>query len=255
MWCLRSYFEMANWSDPWTNGAATASVGTRPAAYDAGLRSYMLSVYNYMASGVLLTGIVAMLFASSPYMSLLFSPQGKPSGLGLIVMLAPIGLVFALSFGINRISETTAKALFWAYAVLMGLSLSTVLLAYTGTSVAQTFFASAAAFAGLSLWGYTTKKDLSGFGTFLIMGVVGILVASLLNLFFQSERMTMVISMLGVLLFAGLTAYDTQKIKSMYYTVQGTDFVGKSVIMGALTLYLDFINMFLFLLRLFGDRR
>jgi FtsH-binding integral membrane protein len=246
---------MANWSDPWTNGAATASVGTRPAAYDAGLRSYMLSVYNYMASGVLLTGIVALLFASSPYMGLLFSPQGKPSGLGLIVMLAPIGLVFALSFGINRISETTAKALFWAYAVLMGLSLSTVLLAYTGTSVAQVFFASAAAFAGLSLWGYTTKKDLSGFGTFLIMGVVGILVASLLNLFFQSEKMQLVISVLGVLLFAGLTAYDTQKIKSMYYAVQGSDFMGKSVIMGALTLYLDFINMFLFLLRLFGDRR
>jgi FtsH-binding integral membrane protein len=158
----------------------------------------MLSVYNYMASGVLLTGIVAMLFASSPYMSLLFSPQGKPSGLGLIVMLAPIGLVFALSFGINRISETTAKALFWAYAVLMGLSLSTVLLAYTGTSVAQTFFASAAAFAGLSLWGYTTKKDLSGFGTFLIMGVVGLIVASLLNLWFQSPAMTLAISAIGV---------------------------------------------------------
>jgi len=246
---------MANWSDPWANGAATASVGTRAESYDAGLRSYMLSVYNYMASGVLLTGIVALLFANSPYMSLLFTPEGRPSGLGWIVMLAPLGVVFALSFGINRITETTAKALFWAYAVLMGLSLSTVLLVYTGTSVAQTFFASAAAFAGLSLWGYTTKKDLSGFGSFLIMGVVGILVASLLNLWFQSNGLALVISILGVLLFAGLTAYDTQKIKSMYFQVQGSDFAGKSVVMGALTLYLDFINMFMFLLRLFGDRR
>ncbi|HWI87363.1 MAG TPA: Bax inhibitor-1/YccA family protein [Sphingomonas sp.] len=246
---------MANWSDPWTNGAATASVGTRTASYDAGLRSYMLSVYNYMASGVLLTGIVALLFANSPYMSLLFTPEGRASGLGWIVMLAPLGVVFALSFGINRMSETAAKALFWTYAVLMGLSLSTVLLVYTGTSVAQTFFATAAAFAGLSLWGYTTKKDLSGFGTFLIMGVVGILVASLLNLFFQSNALALVISIFGVLLFAGLTAYDTQRIKSMYFHVQGTDFAGKSVVMGALTLYLDFINMFLFLLRLFGDRR
>jgi len=248
-------FEMANWSDPWTNGTATASVGARTASYDAGLRSYMLSVYNYMASGVALTGIVALLFASSGYMSLLFTPEGRASGLGWIVMLAPLGVVFALSFGIARITETTAKALFWAYAVLMGLSLSTLLMVYTGTSVAQTFFASAAAFGGLSLWGYTTKKDLSGFGSFLIMGVVGILVASLLNLFFQSNGLALVISILGVLLFAGLTAYDTQRIKSMYFAVGGTDFAGKSVVMGALTLYLDFINMFLFLLRLFGDRR
>jgi len=246
---------MANWSDPWTNGTATASVGARTASYDAGLRSYMLSVYNYMASGVALTGIVALLFASSGYMSLLFTPEGRASGLGWIVMLAPLGVVFALSFGITRISETTAKALFWAYAVLMGLSLSTLLMVYTGTSVAQTFFASAAAFGGLSLWGYTTKKDLSGFGSFLIMGVVGILVASLLNLFFHSNGLALVISILGVLLFAGLTAYDTQRIKSMYFAVGGSDFAGKSVVMGALTLYLDFINMFLFLLRLFGDRR
>jgi FtsH-binding integral membrane protein len=208
-----------------------------------------------MASGVLLTGIVALLFANSPYLALLFTPEGRTSGIGWIVMLAPLGVVLALSFGINRITETTAKALFWAYAVLMGLSLSTVLLVYTGTSVAQTFFATAAAFAGLSLWGYTTKKDLSGFGTFLIMGVVGIIVASLLNLFFQSNGLALVISILGVLLFAGLTAYDTQKIKSMYFVVRGSDFAGKSAIMGALTLYLDFINLFLFLLRFMGDRR
>jgi len=208
-----------------------------------------------MASGVLLTGIVALLFANSPYMSLLFTPQGRASGLGWIVMLAPLGIVFALSFGIQRISDVTAQALFWAYAALMGLSLSTVLLVYTQSSVANTFFATAAAFAGLSLWGYTTKKDLSGFGSFLIMGVVGILVAMVLNMFLQSGPLGLVISVLGVLLFAGLTAYDTQKIKSMYFMVGGTALAKKSVVMGALTLYLDFINMFMFLLRFMGDRR
>ncbi|UAK23997.1 Bax inhibitor-1/YccA family protein [Sphingomonas nostoxanthinifaciens] len=246
---------MANWSDPWATAARTTNVGAREAAYDAGLRSYMLSVYNYMASGVLLTGVVALLFANSPYMSMLFTPQGRPSGLGWIVMLAPLGVVMWLSFGINRITETTAKALFWAYAVLMGLSLSTVLLVYTGASVAQTFFASAAAFGALSLYGYTTKKDLSGFGSFLIMGVIGIMVAMLINMFLRSTGLDLAISILGVLLFAGLTAYDTQKIKSMYFAVGGTAFAGKSVVMGALQLYLDFINMFMFLLRFMGDRR
>jgi len=172
-----------------------------------------------------------------------------------VVMLAPLGVVLWLSFGINRISDTMAKALFWAYAVLMGLSLSTVLLLYTGASVAQTFFATSAAFAGLSLWGYTTKRDLSGFGTFLIMGVVGLIVASVINMFMHSTGLDLAISFIGVLLFAGLTAYDTQKIKSMYFAVGGTQFVTKSVVMGALTLYLDFINMFLFLLRFMGDRR
>ena len=246
---------MANWSDPWATAARPTSIGARDAAYDAGLRSYMLSVYNYMTSGVLLTGIVAMLFArggmESPAAQLLVN--GGP--LRWVVMLAPLGVVMWLSFGINRISDTTAKALFWAYAVLMGLSLSTVLLIYTGASVAQTFFATAAAFAGLSLWGYTTKKDLSGFGTFLIMGVVGLLVASVLNMFMRSTGLDLAISFIGVLLFAGLTAYDTQKIKSMYFAVQGSDFAAKSVVMGALQLYLDFINMFLFLLRFMGDRR
>jgi len=246
---------MANWSDPWATAARTTDVGARGAAYDAGLRSYMLSVYNYMASGVLLTGIVALLFANSPYMALLFSPQGRPSGLGYVVMFAPLGVVLWLSFGINRISETTAKALFWVYAVLMGLSLSSILLAYTGASVAQTFFASAAAFGGLSLWGYTTKRDLSGMGSFLIMGLVGIMVAMLVNLFMQSTALDLAVSVIGVLLFAGLTAYDTQRIKSMYFAVAGSAHAGKSVIMGALQLYLDFINMFLFLLRFMGDRR
>lgn len=246
---------MANRSDPWASAAKPTVAGTRDMARDAGLRSYMLSVYNHMASGVLLTGIVALLFArggaESPAAQII---QGGGL-LKIAVMLAPLGLVMWLSFGINRISETTAKMLFWAYAVLMGLSLSTILLAYTGTSVAQTFFATSASFAALSLFGYTTKKDLSGFGTFLIMGVFGIIIAMLINMFLHSTGLELAISILGVLLFAGLTAYDTQRIKSMYYSVQGTAFVGKSVIMGALQLYLDFLNMFLFLLRFMGDRR
>ena len=242
---------MANWSDPRTTAAPRpAAVGTREAAFDAGLRSYMLSVYNYMASGVLLTGIVAMLFANSG-----MAEQVLTTPLRWLVMLAPLAFVMVLSFGINRLSTGAAQALFWAFAVAMGLSLSSIFLVYTGTSIAQTFFATAAAFGGLSLFGYTTKKDLSGLGTFLIMGVVGLLVAMLINIFLQSPVFQLAISGIGVLLFAGLTAYDTQKIKSVYFQVQGTDFVGKSVIMGALTLYLDFVNMFTFLLSFMGDRR
>jgi FtsH-binding integral membrane protein len=233
-----------------TAAARPTTVGARDAAFDAGLRSYMLSVYNYMASGVLLTGIVALLFASSG-----MAAQVLATPLRWLIILAPLAFVMVLSFGINRLSTATAQALFWAFAVTMGLSLSSIFLVYTGTSIAQTFFATAAAFAGLSLFGYTTKKDLSAFGTFLIMGVVGLLVAMLINMFLQSPVFQLVISGIGVLLFAGLTAYDTQKIKSVYFQVQGTDFVGKSVVMGALTLYLDFVNMFTFLLQFMGDRR
>jgi FtsH-binding integral membrane protein len=160
-----------------------------------------------------------------------------------------------MSFGINRMKESTLQTLFWSFAILMGMSMSTVFLVFTGVSIAQTFFAVTASFLGLSLWGYTTKKDLSGFGTFLIMGVVGLLVAMIINIFLQSTAMHLAISAIGVLLFAGLTAYDTQKIKSMYAYVAGTDMMGKTVIMGALTLYLDFINMFQFLLSFMGDRR
>lgn len=245
---------MANWSDPQVTVGAPA-VGAADVR-DAGLRRYMLSVYNYMASGVLLTGIVALAMVATGTVNSLVSPDGRGlSGLGWVVALAPLGLVMWLSFGINRISEGTAKALFWVYAAVTGASLSTLLLVYTGGSVAQTFFATAAAFAGLSLYGYTTKKDLSGLGTFLIMGLIGLIVASVINLFLRSSAFDLVISFVGVLLFAGLTAYDTQKIKSMYFQVQGSNFMGKSVVMGALTLYLDFINMFLFLLRFMGDRR
>ncbi|MEA3080262.1 MAG: uncharacterized protein QOF05_1670 [Sphingomonadales bacterium] len=246
---------MANWQDPQTTGVTAATVGVPRATRDVGLRSYMLSVYNYMASGVLLTGIIALLFA--PYAGqVLISASGRGmSPLGWIIILSPLAIVFAMSFGAARMRTGTLQILFWAFAALMGLSMSTIFLVYTGASIAQTFFATSAAYLGLSLYGYTTKRDLSGFGIFLIMGVVGILVAMLVNMFLQSSAMALAISVIGVLLFAGLTAYDTQRIKSMYFLVQGTEMAGKTVIMGALTLYLDFINMFQFLLSLMGNRR
>lgn len=248
---------MQNQYDPRTTGVNTATVGVPRAARDAGLRSYMLSVYNYMASGVLLTGIVALLFANSSLINLIANPAtGQPTGLFWVALFAPLALVFGLSFGINRISAGTAQAIFWAYAALVGVQFSTLFLVYTGVSIAQTFFAVAAAFMGLSLYGYTTKRDLTGMGQFLIMGVVGIFVALIINMFLRSPAFDLAISAIGVLLFAGLTAYDTQKIKSVYFQVSGHgEAVAKSAIMGALTLYLDFINMFLFLLRFMGDRR
>ena len=248
---------MANWSDPRPNaapfGRTFASAGD--AARDAGLRSYMLRVYNYMASAVLLSGIVAMLFAAGGRDSLAAQVFVNGGILRYVVMFAPLAIVFAMSFGQNRMSTGTMQGLFWGFAVLMGVSLSTIFLVYSGTSIAQAFFATAAGFAALSLYGYTTKRDLSAFGTFLIIGVVGLLVASLINMFLQSGVMQLVISGVGVLLFAGLTAYDTQRTKSLYAQVAGTDMVGKVVIMSALSLYLDFINMFMFVLRLFGSSR
>jgi uncharacterized protein len=254
---------MANWSDPRSSASPYATAGARAEAHDAGLRSYMLSVYNYMLSGVLLTGIVALAFGKvAALQALLFTVQATergmsigPSLLGWVVMLSPLAIVFAMSFGQNRMSEGTLKALFFAYAGLLGASLSTIFITYTDTSIAQVFFGTAAGFAALSLYGYTTKKDLSGFGTFLMIGLVGLVVAMIVNIFLQSGTMSLVISAIGVLIFAGLTAYDTQKIKSMYSYVAGTREQGKVAIMGALNLYLDFINMFLFLLRLFGTSR
>ena len=233
-------------------GGGAASVDMRGVTFDAGLRSYMRSVYNYMASGVLLTGIVALLFAQSGAAAQIL---GGPGILKYVIMLAPLAFVMVLSFGINKLSTLTAQLLFWAFAAVMGLSLASIFIVYTGSSIATTFFATAAAFAGLSLWGYTTKRDLSAFGTFLIMGVVGLLVASLINMFVRSTGLQLVISFVGVLLFAGLTAYDTQRIKSIYAQVAASDMMAKTVIMGALSLYLDFINMFMFLLRFMGDRR
>ncbi|MCB2044884.1 MAG: Bax inhibitor-1/YccA family protein [Novosphingobium sp.] len=246
---------MANWNEPrpdLTGYGASPSLDGRTAGrvgYDMGLRKHMLSIYNYMASGVLLSGIVALLTASSGTTQAMI---GSP--LMFVVMLSPLAIVFAMSFGANRFSAGTLQMLFWAFAALMGVSLSTIFLVYTGGSIAATFFATAGAFAGLSLFGYTTKKDLTGFGSFLIMGVIGLLIASLLNIWLQSPGLYWAVSFLGVLIFAGLTAYDTQRLKAQYYQLQGTDFAGKAVILGALSLYLDFINMFQFLLSFMGNR-
>jgi FtsH-binding integral membrane protein len=248
---------MAQWSDPRVTGtqSSLAGVGSRAGdvAFDAGLRSHMLKVYNYMASGVLLTGVVAMLFASSAFGQNLMINGGA---LRWVIMLSPLALILVMNFGLNKLSTGALQACFWAFAGLMGLSMSTIFLVYTGASIATTFFATAAAFAGLSLVGYTTKKDLSGMGTFLIMGVVGLLVASLANIWFQSSTLQWVVSAAGVLIFAGLTVYDTQMIKNTYLQLRSSnsDFIGKAAIMGALTLYLDFINMFQFLLSFLGNR-
>lgn len=250
---------MVNQGDPRFDRGATAAFGRSGAAaaaeYDAGLRRHMLSVYNYMMSGVLLTAIVAMGMAYTGAVNALVNPVTHGlSGLGWVVALAPLGFVLLLGFRFQSMSESAVQMLFWAFAAIMGASMSTIFLVYTATSIATTFFATAAAFAGLSLYGYTTKRDLSGLGTFLVMGLVGILVAMVLNMFLHSGPLAMVISILGVLIFAGLTAYDTQKIKLSYDCVAGTDMAGKAAIMSALTLYLDFINMFQFLLSFLGQR-
>jgi FtsH-binding integral membrane protein len=250
---------MANWSDPQFGATPSSTTSASGVAVDAGLRAHMLSVYNYMTSAVLLTGIIAVLIGNTDAVYSLVSYNAltghlSPSVLGWIVTFAPLGVVLWMSFGINRISTGTAQFLFWTYAVLMGASLSTIFLVYTNGSIALTFFATAAAFASLSLYGYTTKRDLSGMGTFLLMGLVGLIVASIVNMFWVNDTFSLVIAAVGVLVFAGLTAYDTQKIKSIYFQVQGSEFLGKAAIMGALELYLDFINMFLFLLRVLGNR-
>ena len=220
------------------------------AGIDVGLRSYMLRVYNYMCIGLGLTGAVAFAASTSPELMNLV----HGTALRWIVMLAPLGFVFFLSARINHVKASTAQALFWIYAGLMGLSLSYIFVAYTGVSVVRVFFITAGAFAGLSLYGYTTKKDLSGMGSFLIMGVIGILIASVVNIFLASTGLHFVISVLGVLIFAGLTAYDTQRIKAIYAEGDHSDTHEKKAIMGALTLYLDFINMFIFMLQFFGNR-
>ncbi len=229
------------------------------AQIDVGLRQYMLRVYNYMASGVALTGIVAYLAASSPaILGMLYAqgPQGlEPTGIAYLVMFAPLAFILALTFGVSRMSTTTVQTLFWLFAGVMGLSLANIFLIYTGTSIARVFFITAASFAGLSLYGYTTKRDLSAMGSFMIMGLWGIVLASLVNLFLASSALQFAISVIGVLVFAGLTAYDTQKIREMYWEGDTGDVATKKAVMGALTLYLDFINMLLLLLRFFGDRR
>jgi len=229
------------------------------AAIDVGLRAYMLRVYNYMLMGLALTGLTAWFTSlDTPFRSLFFqfTAQGYTmSPLGWVVLLAPLGLVFFLSFRIQRMSFGAAQATFWAYAGLMGIGLTPILLLYTGASVAQVFFITAATFGAMSLYGYTTKRDLSAFGSFLFMGLIGIIIASLVNMFMQSSMMQWVISVVGVLIFTGLTAYDTQSIKESYYVGDDGTIAGKKALMGALRLYLDFVNLFLMLLRLMGDRR
>jgi FtsH-binding integral membrane protein len=232
---------------------------TQTVTYDVGLRQYMLKVYNLMASGLALTGIVAAFVANNEALQALFFQQTARgvgmTGLGWLALIAPVVMVFALSMGISRMQASTAQALFWAYAALMGVSLAPIFLIYTGESVARVFFITAASFGSLSLYGYTTKKDLTGFGSFLIMGLFGLIIASVVNIFLASSAMQFVISVAGVLIFAGLTAYDTQKIKQTYWAGNGQEGAAKSAIMGALTLYLDFINLFIMLMRLLGDRR
>ena len=245
---------MAIWNDPQPGSGFGASSrvqgGYADATRDAGLRRYMLSIYNYMASGVLLSGVVALLFVQSGLAVATFH-----SPLRLVLAFAPFIFVLTMSFGINRMAAGTLQMLFWAFCTTMGLSLSSILLVYTGPSIAATFFATAGAFAGLSLVGYTTKRNLSAMGGFMVMGLFGLIIAMVVNMFMHSGPLGLAISVLGVLIFAGLTAWDTQRLKAMYYQTAGGAWAEKTVIMGALTLYLDFINMFLFLLRFMGDQR
>ncbi len=231
--------------------AATARPGEMAAAdIDVGLRQYMLKVYNYMASGLALTGAVAYSVSTSQTaMQVIF---GTP--LFWVVALAPLGMVLFLSARLQALKASTAQALFWVFAGLMGLSLASIFIQFTGLSITRVFFITAGTFAAMSLYGYTTKRDLSGFGSFLFMGLIGIIIASVVNIFLQSPALYFVISAVGVLVFVGLTAYDTQAIKSMYREADTAEVHGKKAVMGALRLYLDFLNMFMFLLHIFGNR-
>ena len=231
---------------------------------DEGLRAYMLKVYNYMTTGLLLTGLVAYFFGKA---SIVTNEIGQIIGitsigamlfgspLKWVVMLAPLGFVFYLSAKINKMSVSSAQITFWIFSAIMGLSLASIFIVYTQASIARVFFISSGTFAAMSLYGYTTKKDLTKLGGFLFMGLIGIIIASLVNLFFQSSALHFAISVIGVLVFVGLTAYDTQSIKNMYYAGDSESVGGKKALMGALRLYLDFINLFIMLLRLFGQRR
>ena len=245
---------MADYDNRAIRGTAQASV------YDAGLRAHMLRVYNYMLVGLGLTGATAWLTANTALRDLFFqvNPATGAMGmtiLGFIALFAPLGLVFFLSFRINRMSVTAAQTTFWIYAGLVGIGIAPILWVYTGASVAETFFVTAATFGAMSLWGYTTRADLSGMGSFLFMGLIGIVIASLVNIFLHSSMMQWVISVLGVIIFTGLTAYDTQSIKESYVAGDDGTVAGRKAIFGALRLYLDFLNLFLMLLRFMGDRR
>jgi len=248
--------------------AASRGIGTdRAVAIDQGLRAYMIRVYNYMAVGVALTGVVAWLaFQAAGGDAIQVTPRGivGVTAFGQLVLSFPgqialflgtLGLVFMISWRIDRLQPSTAFTLFMVYAALLGVMLSSIFITYTGVSISRTFFISAAAFGALSLYGYSTQRDLSPIGSFLIMGVVGIILAMLVNLFLQSTQLDLIISAIGVICFAGLTAYDTQRIKEMYDTMDDGTVAGRKAVMGALSLYLNFINLFLFLLRFVGDRR
>jgi FtsH-binding integral membrane protein len=237
-----------------------AGVGARAAAIDEGLRAHMNKVYGTMAVGMLVTAGVAWAFGTSDALLSIFRDPVtlQPNILGWIAMFAPLIMVFAFGAAINRLSAAGAQLFFYAFAAVMGLSISWIFAAFTGVSIAQTFLVTSIAFAGLSLWGYTTKKDISGWGSFLIMGVIGLIVASIINIFLGSPAIAFAVSIIGLLIFAGLTAYDTQRIKSDYVAhAQHMDkeWMDKSGIMGALSLYLNFINIFMFLLQLFGNRQ
>ena len=248
---------MADYDNRLMRGAAVGAD-----TIDAGLRTYMLRVYNYMLVGLGLTGAVAWLTANTPLSNIFYNEIATPNGvalqpniLGWIAMFAPLGMVLLLSFRIQKMSFAAAQATFWAYAAVMGVSLSTILFVYTGASIAMTFFVTAATFGAMSLNGYTTQRDLTGMGSFLFMGLIGLILASLANMFFHSTQLQFVISVIGVLIFTGLTAYDSQFIKNMYYAGDDSEVAGKKAVMGALRLYLDFINLFLYLLRFMGNRR
>ena len=245
-----------------TTARAAPRADARTAALDAGLRKHMLGIYNYMASGVLLTGIVAylvftMAVAQTPGGQMVLTTFGQAiylSPLKWVLMLSPLAFILVLSFGVHRLSAPATQGLFWVFCALMGASISSIFLQYTGTSIARVFFITAAAFAGLSLYGYTTKRDLSGMRSFLVMGLIGVIIASLVNLFLASSALHFAVSVIGVLVFAGFIAYDTQRIKSEYYHGYDAAVMAKKSVMDALMLYLSFINMFLLLLSLFGNR-
>ncbi|WP_377297342.1 Bax inhibitor-1/YccA family protein [Rhizobium sp. SGZ-381] len=238
------------------NRAAQARAGSAE-LIDQGLRTYMLKVYNLMALGLVITGLASFgtwqLAVENGHLTA-FGTALYASPLRWVVMLAPLGMVFFLSYRINRMSVSAAQTAFWVYAGLMGLSLSSIFLVYTGQSIVQTFFVTAASFGALSLYGYTTKRDLTAMGSFLIMGLFGLIIASVVNIFLASSALSFAVSVLGVLIFAGLTAYDTQKIKEMYFDGDDAAVMGRKAIMGALTLYLDFINLFMFMLQFLGNR-
>jgi uncharacterized protein len=237
---------MALGSQPrWTVRSADTVYGV-----DVGLREYMLRVYNYMASGLALTGIVAYVAAYSGFYAAI-----ARTPLIWLVILAPLGLVMLMSFGLQKMQASTLQLVFWLYSGLMGLSMAVLFIAFTGASIARVFFITAGTFAAMSLYGYTTRRDLSQFGSFLFMGLIGIIIASLVNMFIASSALQFAISVIGVLVFTGLTAWDTQQIKEMYYEGDGAEIAAKKSVMGALRLYLDFINLFMMLMQLLGTRR